>query len=219
MGKTEEKLEPVVFVESHKKPAKVEVDVKKDTRPKRGQKAKLKKMKEKYKDQDGEDRELAMQLLQKTSKEDSKKNRKKMERKEAQDRKTKNRELNKQWMAKNAAKSQQRNDPDSDGDEATTVKFDVDVLNSLTGQPVAEDALLFAVPVVAPYSTMNNYRYKVKVTPGSSKRGKAAKTALNIFINDKSAVQRDKDLLKSVKDQDIARNLPGKVKVSTLVKK
>ena len=41
-------------------------------RVKRGQKGKMKKMKEKYKDQDEEDKELAMQLLQKTSKEDSK---------------------------------------------------------------------------------------------------------------------------------------------------
>ena len=32
-------------------------------------------------------------------------------------------------------------------------------------------------------------------------------------------MSRDKDLLKSVKDQDIARNLPGKVKVSNLVRK
>ena len=41
-------------------------------RVKRGQKGKMKKIKEKYKDQDEEDKELAMQLLQKTSKEDSK---------------------------------------------------------------------------------------------------------------------------------------------------
>ena len=77
-----------------------------------------------------------------------------------------------------------------------------------------EDELLFAVPVVAPYNTMTSYKYRVKITPGTSKRGKATKTALNMFLNDKSTTQRDKDLLKSVKDQDLARNLPGKVKLS-----
>ena len=82
------------------------------------------------------------------------------------------------------------------------------------GIPVAEDELLFAVPVVAPYNTMTNYKFKVKLTPGTGKRGKATKTALNMFLTDKSTSQRDKDLLKSVKDQDLARNLPGKVKLS-----
>ena len=85
--------------------------------------------------------------------------------------------------------------------------------------PTAEDSLLFAVPVVAPYNTMVNYKYKVKITPGSAKRGKAAKTALAIFLSDKFGTsQRDKDLLKSVKDQDTARNLPGKIKVTTVIK-
>ena len=79
--------------------------------------------------------------------------------------------------------------------------------------------MVFALPVVAPYNTMVNYKYKVKITPGSAKRGKAAKTALSIFLSDKfGATHRAKDLLKSVKDQDTARNLPGKIKVSTVIK-
>lgn len=82
------------------------------------------------------------------------------------------------------------------------------------GIPLPEDELLFAVPVVAPYNTMTNYKFKVKMTPGTGKRGKATKTALSMFIMDRSTSQREKDLLKSVKDQDLARNLPGKVKLS-----
>merc|ERR1739844_309013 len=95
----------------------------------------------------------------------------------------------------------------------------IGTLNSITGAPATEDSLLFALPVVAPYNTMVNYKFKVKITPGSAKRGKAAKTALSIFLSDKfGSTQRDKDLLKSVKDQDTARNLPGKIKVSTVIK-
>ena len=71
--------------------------------------------------------------------------------------------------------------------------------------------LLIAVPVVAPYSTVLQYKYKVKLTPGTGKRGKACKTALAMFLADRATAQREKDLLKSVKDQDLARNLPGKV--------
>lgn len=61
---------------------------------------------------------------------------------------------------------------------------------------------------------MDFCRFKVKLTPGTSKRGKASKTAVNMFIQDKSTTQREKDLLKAVKDEQIARNLPGKVKLS-----
>lgn len=58
------------------------------------------------------------------------------------------------------------------------------------------------------------FRYKVKLTPGTSKRGKAAKTAVSIFLRDKTCTNREKDLLKSIKDEVLARNIPGKVKLA-----
>uniref|UniRef100_A0A8C0GF64 Ribosome quality control complex subunit NEMF n=1 Tax=Chelonoidis abingdonii TaxID=106734 RepID=A0A8C0GF64_CHEAB len=88
------------------------------------------------------------------------------------------------------------------------------LLNSLTGQPHLEDILLFAIPICAPYTTMTNYKYKVKLTPGTQKKGKAAKTALHNFMHYKEATAREKDLFRSVKDTDLSRNIPGKVKVS-----
>jgi hypothetical protein len=44
-----------------------------------------------------------------------------------------------------------------DGSELTATT-DVDMLHSLTGQPLAEDELLFAIPVVAPYNSIINYK-------------------------------------------------------------
>ena len=35
---------------------------------------------------------------------------------------------------------------------------EVDMLDQLTGKPFSEDELLFAVPVVAPYNTLQNYK-------------------------------------------------------------
>jgi hypothetical protein len=46
------------------------------------------------------------------------------------------------------------------------------VLDTLTGSPLPEDNLLFAVPVCAPYISLQKYKYKVKLTPGSTKKGK-----------------------------------------------
>lgn len=54
----------------------------------------------------------------------------------------------------------------------------------------------------------------MKLTPGTGKRGKASKTAVSVFLRDRTASPREKDLLRSVKDENVARNLPGKVKVS-----
>lgn len=35
------------------------------------------------------------------------------------------------------------------------------------------DQLLFAVPMLAPYTTVNTFKYKAKVQPGTLKRGRA----------------------------------------------
>jgi hypothetical protein len=58
------------------------------------------------------------------------------------------------------------------------------------------------------------FRFKVKLTPGTGRRGKASKAALQMFLRDKTTSQREKDLLKAIKEEILARNMPGKVKIS-----
>uniref|UniRef100_A0A4W6EQZ6 Ribosome quality control complex subunit NEMF n=1 Tax=Lates calcarifer TaxID=8187 RepID=A0A4W6EQZ6_LATCA len=143
---------------------------------------KLKKIKEKYKDQDEEDRELMMQLL--------------------------------------GVRMNKNNHATLNTKVILNHLFHVlpqeaeNLLTSLTGQPHPEDVLLFAVPVCAPYTALSNYKHKVKLTPGSQKKGKAARTAVFSFMKAKEASTREKDLFRSVKDTDLSRNMPGKVKVS-----
>ncbi|XP_077587184.1 ribosome quality control complex subunit NEMF [Stigmatopora nigra] len=206
--------------------------------PKRGQKNKLKKIKEKYKDQDEEDRELMMQLLGSagTNKEEKDKGKKGKKRKANEEVAKKPPPIQKpppkpRQVASNVRKSEQTAvegeesaaaaafgepdekeddvDPDNPGAEEAE-----NLLTSLTGQPHPEDVLMFAVPVCAPYSALSNCKHKVKLTPGSQKKGKAARTALLSFMKSKEASVREKDLLRSVKDADLSRNMPGKVKVS-----
>uniref|UniRef100_A0A3Q0S1R9 Ribosome quality control complex subunit NEMF n=1 Tax=Amphilophus citrinellus TaxID=61819 RepID=A0A3Q0S1R9_AMPCI len=158
---------------------------------KRGQRNKLKKIKEKYKDQDEEDRELMMQLLG-----------------VRMDRKT---NLNVQLALLQCFLLFQEDEVDQDNPGAEEAE---NLLTSLTGQPHPEDLLLFAVPVCAPYTALSNYKHKVKLTPGSQKKGKAARTAVSSFMKAKEVSPREKDLFRSVKDSDLSRNMPGKVKVS-----
>lgn len=43
-------------------------------------------------------------------------------------------------------------------DDEPVVQAELDMINSLTGIPFSDDELLFAVPVVAPYNTLANYK-------------------------------------------------------------
>uniref|UniRef100_A0A8C9Z7Z4 Ribosome quality control complex subunit NEMF n=1 Tax=Sander lucioperca TaxID=283035 RepID=A0A8C9Z7Z4_SANLU len=150
---------------------------------------KLKKIKEKYKDQDEEDRELMMQLLGV--------------------RMTKKMILN--TVVTMYCTVTRGSTPSATFSRNCNSE---DLLTSLSGQPHPEDVLLFAVPVCAPYTALSNYKHKVKLTPGSQKKGKAARTAVLSFMKARDASTREKDLFRSVKDTDLSRNMPGKVKVS-----
>lgn len=205
---------------------------------KRGQKSKLKKIKEKYKDQDEEERQLKMSILghyssqknsslEENSVNETKNNKSVKEKLSNNKNNTENKtkdlaeKLNKQSL-KVSEIDQQINDEtnerqeEENEDEEVPVgqSDDVKVIESLTGMPLTDDNLLFAIPVCAPYSSMHNYKYKVKVLPGFNRRGKAAKTALQLFLREKTATEREKDVLKAVKDQDISKNIPMKIKIT-----
>uniref|UniRef100_A0A8C4E4J4 Ribosome quality control complex subunit NEMF n=1 Tax=Dicentrarchus labrax TaxID=13489 RepID=A0A8C4E4J4_DICLA len=190
---------------------------------KRGQKNKLKKIKEKYKDQDEEDRELMMQLLGSAGSTKEEKDKGKKGKKG----KGKDEPIRKPASQKPPQKPRNERQPGEEGGPAEPEEKEDDVdqdnpgaeeaqnlLTSLTGQPHPEDVLLFAVPVCAPYTALSNYKHKVKLTPGAQKKGKAARTAVFSFMKAKEASTREKDLFRSVKDTDLSRNIPGKVKVS-----
>ncbi|XP_048732715.1 ribosome quality control complex subunit NEMF-like [Ostrea edulis] len=216
---------------------------------KRGQRSKLKKIKDKYGDQDDEERQLRMEILASAGakKEDKKKKGKKGQHQQNARPVSAKQQLQQQkdkGQAKSVdiilqptaeliieesttvenekaqgnpatlAKQEKQNDSDDEKQEEGMKPDDVMMLDSLTGCPVLEDELLYAIPVCGPYSTMLNYKFKVKLLPGSTKRGKAAKLALNMFSHEKSTTSREKDLVRILKDADTSRNIPGKVKVS-----
>jgi hypothetical protein len=45
-------------------------------------------------------------------------------------------------------------------------------VDSLTGAPLPHDTLLFAVPVCAPYNALSGYKFRIKLTPGTQRKGK-----------------------------------------------
>ncbi|XP_047959508.1 ribosome quality control complex subunit NEMF [Salvia hispanica] len=97
------------------------------------------------------------------------------------------------------------------GEEEKEKLNDVDYL---TGNPIPSDVLLYAVPVCAPYNALQTYKYRVKLIPGSLKKGKAAKTAMNLFGHMPETSSREKELMKACTDPELVAAIVGNVKVS-----
>ncbi|KAJ8623470.1 hypothetical protein MRB53_031999 [Persea americana] len=87
-------------------------------------------------------------------------------------------------------------------------------LDYLTGNPLPNDILLYAVPVCGPYNALQTYKYRVKMTPGTAKKGKAAKTAMNLFSHMPDATQREKELMKACTDPELVAAIIGNVKIT-----
>lgn len=66
------------------------------------------------------------------------------------------------------------------GEEEKEKLNDVDYL---TGNPLANDILLYAVPVCGPYNAVQSYKYRVKIIPGPVKKGKGSVYFLTLILH------------------------------------
>ncbi|ONK78774.1 uncharacterized protein A4U43_C02F22270 [Asparagus officinalis] len=97
------------------------------------------------------------------------------------------------------------------GDEEKEKLNDLDYL---TGNPLPDDILLYAVPVCGPYNALQAYKYRVKITPGTAKKGKAAKTAMNLFSHTPEVTTREKELMKACTDAELVAAIVGNAKIT-----
>lgn len=119
---------------------------------KRGQKGKLKKIKAKYKDQDEEERQLRMQILKSAGKINPITSDPKLEESSAA--------IASNIKPKRPVEQKQvQEGVDVEDIDDTPTGADVEMIDSLTGQPFEQDELLFVIPVVAPYQALQNYKY------------------------------------------------------------
>ncbi|KAI9334047.1 hypothetical protein BDR26DRAFT_937229 [Obelidium mucronatum] len=190
----------------------------------RGKKAKLKKMKEKYADQSDEEREVMMSLLhgdgsKKKAVVDEQQT-KGGARQSTSHKNTGNPKSGKD-SEKQAPKPPKQvksaigGGGDFVGDSAPAEDFNLSLLDLLTSQPNSDDIITAVVPVCAPWTCLAKYKYKVKLVPGSLKRGKAAKSVESAFklMATKSEDKREGDVISQMVEAEITAAMLGKVKI------
>ncbi|KAG1696435.1 hypothetical protein DVH05_018566 [Phytophthora capsici] len=165
----------------------------------RGKKGKMKKMKKKYADQDDDDRRLRMEALghvveEEHDDEENSKENDLAEQSGGEEGESTN-DANATTEASEEYIRQQREKKEKYLDEQEDEAEGADFFDAFTGEPHADDIVLFAMPMCAPYASLTKYKYKVKLTPGSQKKGKAAKQAMEHFFA--SNLKDEKDASKS----------------------
>ncbi|KAL6878116.1 hypothetical protein HDV57DRAFT_522228 [Trichoderma longibrachiatum] len=194
---------------------------------KRGQKAKAKKIAQKYKDQDEEDRATAEALIgatvgrQRAEAEAAARAQRQAELEAMKERRRaqherKQKEVAEQEELRRAMLNEGLDVQEPDEAERATN------LDTLVGTPLAGDEILEVIPVCAPWSALVRFKYKVKLQPGSVKKGKAIKEVLERLKTDsarKGVVDeaardtekmwpREVELIKGLKPEEIANCVP-----------
>lgn len=201
--------------------------------PKRGQKGKAKKIAAKYKDQDDDDRAAIEELIGATVGQ---------KRKEAEDKAKREREAAQEAAKERRRAQHQRQQREmAEHEEVRKVMLEEGVaildadeaeqatpLDSLVGTPLVGDEILEAITVCAPYSAMGKLKFKVKIQPGTQKKGKAVKEVLELWkaattkkgvidetSQDKERIwPREAELIKALKAEDAVNAVPvGKLRV------
>jgi predicted ribosome quality control (RQC) complex YloA/Tae2 family protein len=206
---------------------------KKKAPPKRGQKGKAKKIAAKYKHQDEDDRAAAEALIGATigqkkaeaevkAKEDRQaelaaaKERRRAQHQRQQKETAEHEEIRRVMMEEGVEML--------DEDEASQMT----ALDALVGMPLPGDEILEIVPVCAPWNALGRYKYKAKLQPGATKKGKAVKEVLDRWkaapnkkgVVDESARDsermwpREVELIKALKPEETFNVVPvSKVRV------
>ncbi|KAI0552460.1 fibronectin-binding protein A N-terminus-domain-containing protein [Xylaria curta] len=202
---------------------------KKEQQPKRGQRGKAKKIAAKYKDQDEEDREAIEALIGSSAAK---------QRAEAEAKAKAEREaaLEAARERRRAQKQRQQRET-AEHEEVRKVMLDEGIemldpdevanlspLDSLVGTPLPGDEILEVVALCAPYAALGKCKYKVKLQPGTQKKGKAVKEILEtwkVASNKKGVVDenstdkermwpREVELIRALKPEDVVNTIPLK---------
>jgi len=111
------------------------------------------------------------------------------------------------------AVDENENEVDKTQDEPAEPQTEAEDLKMLISVPHPEDTILFAVPVCAPYVTLQNYKFKSKLLPGTLKKGKAVKSVMSVFLSQKELPEVERKLMKTMGETELVNAMIGNVKI------
>lgn len=189
----------------------------KQKKPVRGKKSKMKKIASKYADQDEEERRLRMEALGT------------LKQQQIREEELKKQQIQKINHLKKVEKKKRQEEITANkyADFKEDIKYE-DILDELTPTLIKGDEILEAIPVFAPWNALQKYRYRVKIQPGTTKKGKALQEVLHYFKtrptdpteNDRNydwpkeheilSVLKETELVPSIYVSKLKVQLPGK---------
>ncbi|KAK6441521.1 hypothetical protein LTR95_002246 [Oleoguttula sp. CCFEE 5521] len=201
----------------------------KPAQQKRGKRAKAKKQAAKYGNQDEEDRALAMQLLGSKAAD---------EKSTAEAAEAAQKESLEEARARRRAQHEKAQKQGLEAEEIRRLNFEEGVealdedeasqltsLDSYVGAPLPGDEIIDIIPVCAPWAALAKHKYKVKMQPGQTKKGKAVREMLGAWVKaskDKRALDeksedkekiwpREAELLQGLKETEVVGVVPVKM--------
>lgn len=212
--------------------------------PTRGKRAKDKRAAAKYAHQDEDERELALRLVG-ANKGKAAKAAKAAEAKEQREREAEAQRQRRRAQHERAAEAERKrqaqfteNGTDDYNEETAAAEAaDLTWIPALVGTPTPDDEIIAAIPVCAPWAALGRYKYKVKLQPGSVKKGKAVKEIIGRWVSETTTGkvkkehaedvgisradaerlrEREGELIKGWKDTEIINTMVvGKVRIMT----
>ncbi|PYI36948.1 hypothetical protein BP00DRAFT_483234 [Aspergillus indologenus CBS 114.80] len=201
----------------------------------RGKKGKAKKAAAKYADQDEDERELALRLLGVNS-EKAAKAAAEAEAKAKREQEAEAQKKRRRAQHERAAEAERKRQAlfeggadDYDEETAAAEAADLGWIPAMIGTPHPDDDILAAIPVCAPWAALGRYKYKIKLQPGTVKKGKAVKEIIGRWVAETTTGkvkkehaedaginraaaeklrEREGELIKGWKDTEIINSVP-----------
>lgn len=157
--------------------------------PAKGKKGKGKRGADKYAHQDEEERELALRLVgaksakaEKAAAAAAAKAQREREAEAAKKRRKAQHERAAEAERRRQALFDEGAADDYNEETAAAEAADLSWIPALIGTPRPEDEILAAIPICAPWAALVRYKYRVKLQPGTVKKGKAVKEILGRWV-------------------------------------
>lgn len=83
--------------------------------------------------------------------------------------------------------------------------------------PNEEEGILHAIPVSAPWISMKDYKYKVRLCPGAEKKTKMCQDIQRMF-NEQSTGSREEMFIRCIGENEYMNVVPGKSKIAKMLK-